>query len=241
MMKSAAPMKMKQMRDDDPQSAFFTCPKGHKLPHRTKRGRCAPFDCVEAKDGAHGVVRQEEKKNHAEALAYAESTAKLIEMRDGMRAWNEAHPLPEVPQPPKTNSIGEYMKKRLEQIAPLALERRVRIAMLDPGHQGEVAARELLNRSGYTERPEFQQTFNGPVFIVGDAKTIALQSPYAAQGKLSNTTHAEVIDGEVKRDAEGTDGREVRNVGGVAADVEVREELLDAGTSGEEDGSAETP
>lgn len=232
---------IRQPPDSNPLSAFFACPKQHKLPHRVKgKGRCSPFDCCEMKGGAHAVVRQHEKQNHAEALAYAEETAKLSEMKDRMNAWNEAHPIPEVPPPPKTNSIREYMTKRMEQIAPLALERRIRVALLDPGHQGEVAARELLNRGGFTERPEVHTTFSGPVFIVGDAAQIAAQSPYAAQGKLSDRSRTEVVDGSIT--VEGDDERGQGSFARGPADaVALGEVAQHRGAAGEEDPGPEAP
>lgn len=187
---------------------FFECPAGHALPHRVKgKGRCAPFDCCLAKGGAWGVVRTEDKANHAEALAYAEETAELLERRDRMRAWNDAHALPSLPAPPKSETMAAYIEKRLEQAAPIALERRIRRMMLDPGHEGEAAARELLNRGGFTERPEMKLSFNGPVLIVGSAAEIAARSPYAVQGKSQSPRSLEITDGQVvRRSADDSEG-----------------------------------
>lgn len=196
---------MPQPKDSDPVSGFFKCPRGHKLPHRVKgKGRCAPFDCCEARGGAHAVVRDADKADHAEALAYAEETMELTEMKDRMRAWNEAHPVPELPPPAKTSSIREYMEKRLEQVAPLALERRIRKAVLDPGHAGEQAARELLNRGGYSERPELKANYQGPVLIVNiSAEQMKAQSPYASQGKQLKEPHH--VDGEIVAEVDAED------------------------------------
>lgn len=225
---------MKQPTDSDPLSAFFSCPSGHKLPHRTKKGRCAPFDCVDAKGGAHAVVRTHERQNHSEALAFAEETAKLVEMKDRMAAWNAVHPLPEVLAPPKTNSVREYMEKRLEQSAPLALERRIRIALLDPGHQGEAAARELLNRSGFSERPETRAEFSGPVFIVGSAEQVRLMSPYAVQGK--QLPREGVVDGTLVEEVGGSGSARATPAAVAEGESDVVGDIADS-----EAGSAETP
>lgn len=188
---------MAQAKNVDSYEAFFKCPRGHRLPHRVKgKGRCAPFDCCESKDGAHGVVRQEARAANAEALAYAEETMELKDRAEKMRAWHDAHPLPKLPPPPKMTSVREYVEKRIEQSLPLAVERRIRVATLVPGHEGENAARELLNRGGFGERPEIRNQFNGPVLIIGTADQMKAQSPYASQGKqLPEVPH--VVDGEV--------------------------------------------
>lgn len=83
-------------------------------------------------------------------------------------AWDAVHALPPVPEAPlltSTSSVAEYMRKRLQQLAPVMLERRIRTAILDPGAKGDEAAREVLNRAGFTERPEGRVEFNGPVLI----------------------------------------------------------------------------
>lgn len=199
---------IQQPKNGDSYTAFFRCPKGHHLPHRVKgKGRCAPFDCCLAKDGAHGVVRQSEKAQQAEALSYAEETMELKDRAERMRAWNDAHPLPELPKPPKLTSVREYMEKRIEQSMPLALERRIRVATLDPGHAGELAARELLNRGGFGERPEIRQQFNGPVLLVNvTAEQMKSQSPYASQGKPQPEV-AHVVDGEIVAQLDASNAR----------------------------------
>lgn len=197
---------IKQPANRDVLSGFFKCPANHNLPHRVKgKGRCSPFDCCEAKDGAHGVVRTHNKEAKAESLEYAEATIELAGMKNTMQAWNEAHPVPELPPPPKTSSVREYMEKRMEQVAPLALERRIRKLVLDPGHQGEVAAREMLNRGGYGERPEVRQTFQGPVLIVNvTADQMKAQSPYSSQGKeLPHVVTGQVVAEKFDEDSRG--------------------------------------
>lgn len=186
----------------DPVFEFFTCPRKHKLPHRVKgKGRCSPFDCCDARTGAHGVVRQEQKRQLKEASAYAEETAKLMTLKDRMRAWNEVHAVPVLPPPPPdaTTSIQQYMKKRMEQAAPLALEMKLRKMALDPDHAGLAQADDVLDRAGFTRNPGQVTGDRGPVYILNFDP--AKHSPYEAQKRLNETTTKDAIDGEYREES----------------------------------------
>lgn len=176
---------------------FFTCPKGHKLPHRRgKKGRCSPFDCCEAKGHAWAVVRQAEKQMVKETSAYADETQRLREMKDRMRAWNDAHALPALPPPPKSSSVHEYTKKRLDQVAPLLLEMKIRKALLDPSEAGLRQADDMLDRQGTTRNPQTANVSTGPVYIINfDPKR---DSPYEKQNReeLPAKAATAVLEGE---------------------------------------------
>lgn len=148
---------------------YFTCPVGHPLPRRSKKGRCTPLECCEGTNSLWKKVRTEVNEGLKKATAYAEETAVLVEQEDRMAAWNKAHPLPPMPVAAavsKKLSVREYMKQRLEEVAPYMLERRIRMAALMPDSRGEKAAMELLDRAGFTRRPEAEVRYEGPVLIM---------------------------------------------------------------------------
>lgn len=141
-----------------------TCPKGHELPNVLVSGaRCSPIDCA--------VAEHDESKRVAvdAALVPAEKDLReelLAELTLRKEAWDTLHPLPRVEEPEVGPNHPEYIQRRLKQVKPLALERRIRRAIYDPGKEGEEAAAELLDRAGHTRKPDGDINFNGPVVVV---------------------------------------------------------------------------
>lgn len=144
---------------------FDMCPRGHQLPHRMKEGRCTPWFCLTEQNIAKRVVNEVIDS----ILPSDETSEEIHQMRAAMRAWQEAHPLPQVPTADNdllTTDPRAYMRKRLEQIAPVALERRIRTVLMDPTGKGDKAAEELLDRAGFTRKPPPDQGQRQPVVIV---------------------------------------------------------------------------
>ena len=139
------------------------CPGGHPLPHVLPSGaRCSPLDCAdqEAIQALRGPA--ENPTTHAEV-----AVAVLAELTSMKQAWDALHPLPQLAEPEVRPIHPDYVKKRLKQVESIALERRIRRVIHDPGLEGEAAAAELLDRAGYTRKPEADINFNGPVLVVG--------------------------------------------------------------------------
>lgn len=215
--------------------AFFTCPKGHKLPHRRgRKGRCSPFDCCQAKGHAWAVVRAAEKQQLAETSAYSEETMRLREARDRMRAWNEAHALPQLPPPPKRmGTVQQYLKERMDQVAPLMLEMKIRKAMLDPSEGGLRQADDLLDRQGTTRNPGQTAATGGPVLILNFNPQE--HSPYEAQvrpSELPARAATAVVEAEYEEFDPARAGREdpESNSGRGAAPVQPVDRDLDQGS-----------
>lgn len=144
---------------------FDMCPRGHKLPHRMEDGRCTPWFCLTEQNVAERVVNEMVDS----VLASSEVSEEIHGMRAAMRAWQEVHPLPMLPSADNVMlnlDPRAYIKKRLEQIAPLALERRIRTVLHDPTTKGDRAAEELLDRAGFTRKPPPDQGQRQPVVIV---------------------------------------------------------------------------
>ena len=139
-----------------------TCPNGHELPHVLVSGaRCSPLDCAELERDAkqQAIVPAPLQAEDVEA-------ALLAELTERKQAWDALHPLPRVEEPEVAPNHPDYIQRRLKQVKPLALERRIRRAIHDPGKEGEEAASELLDRAGHTRKPEGDINFNGPVVVV---------------------------------------------------------------------------
>lgn len=168
------------------------CPNGHTLPHRMHKLRCSVLDCC-----AEG----EDLKSKAEGLLEASRTTSLLDEASAqLQALDEAWPVPEVPRVTSVQAklpAKEFMRQRLENVAPAMLERRIRVAALDPGAAGKEAQQELLDRAGYTRNPEPSLEFNGPVLIM---------APRELGLKYLQEREAKVIQGTVVPREEKNDG-----------------------------------
>ena len=142
-------------------SKNMKCPNGHALPHRGEGGRCSPLDCAVDANAPKAPDLQE-------LTVYAEQTNLIREAQERTRALDEAFPIGTIPAAPDLKKMGpkEYMRQRLESIAPLALERRIRKMVIDPDGGGDTAASELLDRAGFTRNPDGAIDFGGPVLIL---------------------------------------------------------------------------
>ena len=182
---------LRVMRAYAPQ--FMRCPTGHALPHREIWGRCTPLDCcdygqpgTQAKpnaapgpyqheqdilpQGLEGEATKRDVPDVAEAAAtqaQAEEALSLMRHLGIRRAREFLHPLPELPVPPVLREVGPraYVRQRLDDIAPYALEKRIHDLLYHPGERGVAAARELLNRAGYGEQVQASPEFRGPVRV----------------------------------------------------------------------------
>jgi hypothetical protein len=212
---------------------FMRCPGGHLLPNRTTSGRCSPMDCVERpklqpgskaqKDAAVNMRPYEaemrlqpvgteqastEPTLTAEAeMALAQAKEALVLMRlVGIKQAREAlHPMPKVPAAPTGVSQKEYVKQRLEDIAPYLLERKIFTALFNPGDAGDEAAAELLERAGFPRKTDPAPDYRGPVIFVGGT----FVSPYSQQKELRNEQPRVVegslaVDGSVQQSARGS-------------------------------------
>jgi len=173
---------------------FYRCPTGHSLPHRTITGRCTPLDCCDQgekkkrKKGATlGPYEHEQallpkglegkalsKKRaardvaHAEVIrAQAEEALQMQRLAGIQMARQGLHPLPDLPEPPSLKELGAkaYVRQRLDDIAPYALEKRIFDMVYHPGERGVVAAKELLSRAGFGENQAQTPDFRGPVRV----------------------------------------------------------------------------
>lgn len=140
-----------------------TCPEGHELPHVLVSGaRCSPLDCAE--------LERVEKQQAFEAAGTITKedlqTSLMAELTARKQVWDTLHPLPRVEEPEVAAHHPDYIARRLKQVKPMALERRIRRAIHDPGKDGEEAASELLDRAGHTRKPDGDINFNGPVVVV---------------------------------------------------------------------------
>lgn len=160
-----------------------TCPNGHELPHVLVSGaRCSPLDCAELEL----VEKQQALAPKGPGSAEELQVSLMAELNARKAAWDALHPLPRVAEPEVSPTHPEYVQRRLKQVKPLALERRIRRAIHDPGKDGEEAASELLDRAGHTRKPEGDINFNGPVVVVN-----------MPPSKLPWTTGKGLVDGTV--------------------------------------------
>lgn len=196
-------------------AGLFQCPRRHPLPHRVLgRGRCTLEECCIARLGPHGAMRKAIQKENREAQAFAEETESLLEQKGRMAAWDAVHPLPKITAPPEIKpgeSVHRYLRARAAQAAPLALERVIRRALLQPGAGGDAAADNILDRVGFSRKSEPTIENNGPVFIVNfDPSRVPLlnQAAFMAggttvEGELVPTTQTgESDDQPIHGDAE---------------------------------------
>jgi hypothetical protein len=103
------------------------CPSGHKLPHRTKAGRCSLRDCVDQQDSAKYVADIPDETPDIKALP-----------------------------------VMERLRKRAEQAAPAALEKKIQ-ALKDGS---DAAASDILDRIGFSRNPEQGLDFRGSVVVL---------------------------------------------------------------------------
>lgn len=167
-------------------------------------------------------MRRAIQKENREAQAFAEETELLLEQRGRMAAWDKVHPLPKVTAPPEIKpgeSVHRYLRARAAQAAPLALERVIRKALLQPGSSGDAAADNILDRVGFSRKSEPTIENNGPVFIVNfDPSRVPLlnQAAFEAGGT--------VVEGEVvstQRKTGEDDGAEIHG------EAEIRNQMGD--------------
>lgn len=167
---------------------FMKCPGGHVLPTRPRGTfRCTPVDC----GGGTNVLlaklplaMDQETASTAEAArvrAQNEESVELME-RVGQRAAREAlFPTPALPTPPDAKVLGpeEYVRQRLRDLAPLALaHQEFELLYGTPGVRREVAS-EILDRAGYTRKPDPHVDTRGPVVILNQVNV----TPYDQQKK----------------------------------------------------------
>ena len=187
------------------------CPRGHLLPHRLVWGRCSPQDCCDPETTARTRERQlgkDETKAYQDAVALTprgleglaitqegspEEAARVMARQEEalavlravgiMEARQAIHPMPDLPPPPDLRTVGPraYVQQRLEDVAPLALERKIYLARFHPGLVGDQAAEELLDRSGHGRRQEGQPDLRGPVVFVNIGGAL----PYEAQAAIT--------------------------------------------------------
>lgn len=179
-------------------AGLFQCPKGHTLPHRVLgRGRCTLDECCVQALGPHNAMRKALQKENREAQAFAEETESLLDQRGRMAAWDAIHPLPKITAPPELKageSVHKYLRARAQQAAPLALERIIRRALLQPGASGDAAADNILDRVGFSRKSEPSIENNGPVFIVNfDPSRVPLLSQQATMGGTVVEGEAEAV------------------------------------------------
>lgn len=148
------------------------------------------------------------------AEARAEEAVEVMRMIGIQAARQAIHPLPELPEAPSLKDLGprDYVKQRLQDIAPLALERQVFDMLYNPTSRGREAAEELLDRAGYPRKPEQTPNFRGPVVFVQNVVNI----PYEKQKVINGgSNHVE----EAYRRTDWRGGHIEANDGGRAEDV----------------------
>ena len=200
---------LRQLQEAAPE--HYRCPRGHLLPHRLVWGRCSPQDCCDPETTARTRERQlgkDETKAYQDAVALTprgleglaitqegspEEAARVMARQEEalavlravgiMEARQAIHPMPDLPPPPDLRTVGPraYVQQRLEDVAPLALERKIYLARFHPGLVGDQAAEELLDRSGHGRRQEGQPDLRGPVVFVNIGGAL----PYEAQAAIT--------------------------------------------------------
>ncbi len=174
-----------------------TCPAGHKLPRRVGGLRCSPLDCVgegESSTLAKPVqtpaeVKREVEDEFAQELAAAQARRAQL---------NAVHPVPApVPPPTDARTPAEYLRRRLEQVMPTALEHTVQTLMTSTGARADRAASELMDRGGLSRNPEGNMEFNGPVLIVGSP--VGLRLPWNQQQTVLESGEAITVQEVMER------------------------------------------
>lgn len=140
----------------------------------------------EKPEGIVEAVVQEARAAEAIVLsrAYAERGARQA-----------LHPLPEEPAPPPlTEDHRGYVEKRLEQLAPLAVEELAFELKFGSTEARREAARDVLDRVGFGKNRQVDGGRNGPVLIVN----IGGGTPYDVQ-----VQKGQVVDGRAGQAAAG--------------------------------------
>lgn len=159
--------------------SFCRCPNHHPLPRRFIHGRCTPLWCADEGAPLNGTKASDYRayRNEIDLLprglehqaiipagtpehavfTTAQAGEAIVMMRArGIRAARlAAHPFfPEVPTPPSLEELGPdgYVKERIKQIAPLALEEKIFQMLHGPADKANEIAEELLDRQGAAPR-----------------------------------------------------------------------------------------
>jgi hypothetical protein len=196
---------MSRMQTHSPR--FMRCPNGHGLPHRSGPMRCSPIDCHDFGQGRERKQDSNEnarpykaemamlplstegraitaaaERDMAEVVKYEAQSKEAVAImaKIGRKAaWDAAHAMPDPAGLPAIDSKlqpKEWVAERLKQIAPYALELKIRSLIFD----GNLAAAEdLLDRAGFTRRPDISPQAQSPVIFVTLGKDA--KSPYDAQ------------------------------------------------------------
>lgn len=149
------------------------CPSGHPLPRRQTWGRCTPNDCCGDGDyvvdpnmdlggmdeemaikpiGLEEQVLRVDAENAADAerLQAQAKEASALMRTIGINAAREAlHPMPVIPPAPDLLKLGpqEWLRQRVEQVAPYAFEKTVMEMMYGSAVTSREAAETILDRS----------------------------------------------------------------------------------------------
>lgn len=139
-----------------------------------------------------GMEGEAYERDVADPMEATRSTAQAEEalalMRTvGQKAARDAlFPMPELPAAPSLSEVGpaQYIKQRLEQIAPLVLEMKIFESIYGTSAEKRMAAaEELLDRSGMAPRKnDGGGDMRGPVIILAGTQ---VANPYEAQKTLT--------------------------------------------------------
>lgn len=171
--------------------------------------------------------------------AHAEEALRLMRLLGISNARQALHPLPELPPPPDLKELGPdaYIKKRLADVAPFALEREIFEMRYDPTEKGRESAQKILARAGFGEKKDSGASFSGPVIMLSmpgatpyDAQMRGREKPDAViQSPAVQAAIAAEAERERAREEAGSDAAE----GGPAQGE-------DAGSDSSEDATAES-
>lgn len=89
------------------------------------------------------------------------------------------HPLPEIPAPPELAELGPraYVRKRLEDLTPYLLEARIYRLRYGEDHERAKVEEELLDRAGFTRKPDGLEAGNRQVIVVNNIVNPYAQAP----------------------------------------------------------------
>lgn len=170
------------------EATFFRCPKGHKLPNRTKTGECTPLFCGASSNvkASGDLKKPPPTREKATALAAAPDLAdgeQAVESARLVRAQAREKTRREflnVPSGLAGADAEEYVERKLSELAPIAvaeLEYRLRLGSDDQRYD---AALKALEATGHGKK---EKGGGAPqVIIIGgdssSAKSIMSQLPW---------------------------------------------------------------